>query len=162
MRGLLTGWRLAAGASLLLVGCASLTQPPASPATAKRVASKPVKPREEQIAAFDRKRDEAQLAAARDRANQGDFMEAEELLAPLVKRSPELTEARLLLADVYLALDRPTAAEEQLRAVLDRHPDHAAAHYALGLLHDVAGRETEAAEHFRRAGHDVGLLTKGE
>ncbi|MBW3597897.1 MAG: tetratricopeptide repeat protein [Planctomycetes bacterium] len=126
-----------------LSGCASL------PIAGKDAES--AKSREEAVAAFDRKRDAAQLAAARDRAAHGDVETAEKLLIPLIERNPDHPDARLLLADLWASQDRHTEAEQQLRLILQRDGKNAQAHYSLGLLLDITGRTEEAAHHFHRA-----------
>jgi Flp pilus assembly protein TadD len=128
------------------IGCASLTT--------SKPADKPssrAEHREPNHTAFERKHVEAQMAAARERLDQNDPAAAEKLLLALLERNSQLAEARLLLADVYVAQDRTAEAEEHLRTVLKQEPENARAHHALGLLCDVTGRTAEAAQHFRRA-----------
>lgn len=107
--------------------------------------------REEAILAFERKRDDAQLAAARDQAEQGNVETAEKILTTIIDRNPNHAAARLLLADLWASQDRTEEAERQLRLLLERDPQNSPAHHALGLLLDVAERTDEAARHFRRA-----------
>ena len=130
----------------LLAGCAAFPVGPSGKADVKEDLG-----RQEAVAAFERRRDEAQFAAARDRLEQGDVEAAEKLLAALVERSPAYADARLLLADLWVAQERTEEAEEQLRLILQSDAAHAQAHHSLGLLLDVTGRSEEAAGHFRRA-----------
>jgi Tfp pilus assembly protein PilF len=130
----------------LLVGCASFASPELSDKRVDRQARRKV-----DLAVFEGKRDDAQLAAASDRIEQGDVLAAEKLLVTLVERTPDHAEARLLLADLWVAQERMPAAEEQLRILLEQHPDNARAHHALGLLYDVTDQQAKAASHFRRA-----------
>lgn len=69
---------------------------------------------------------------------QGRYTEAVEVLRPLVKEQPTLTQARVLLSDSLLALQQWDEAEQQLREALkddklDR-PTQAEAHQKLGLI----------------------------
>ncbi len=130
----------------LLAGCAAITTPAATIQEAKRDAYL-----EKEGSAIEQKRDDAQMAAARDRADQGDVDAAEKLLEALLERNPNHTDARLLLADLWVAQNRTAQAEEQLRRVLKNHPENARAHFSLGLLCEVSERNDEAAEHFRQA-----------
>jgi Tfp pilus assembly protein PilF len=148
-----SGWRRAAAAGVamiagcgLLLGCASL--PPAGRA-AKELDR--ATRRGKDLASFEAKRDEAQFAAARERADQGDPAAAEALLLSLLERSPNHQEARLLLADLWVAQDRTDKAEAELRTLLKQSPDNARAHHSLGLLCDVTSRAAEAQQHFQRA-----------
>lgn len=120
-----------------------------------RLLSSPVTPQREERSAdvvreFELRRDAAQLQAALDRWHQGDAHRCETMLAALVARRPNYLEARLRLAEVLWARN-DTAAEEQLRAVLQQEPNRAEAHHALALLLEATGRIDEARGHLATA-----------
>lgn len=86
-----------------------------------------------------------QLLAARDPRG------ALQLLDPLVAAHPENTAARLLRARAYFLAARLRSAEEEFGLVVQREPDNAYAHFALGRTLQRAGRPGEARRHFRLA-----------
>src|SRR5947209_167693 len=96
---------------------------------------------------FEERRDAAQLRAALDRWQQGDPVGCEAMLAAIVKRRPDYTDARLQLGQVLFARGDAPAAEPHLRAVVDQQPELAEAHHALALVLDATGRSEEASQH---------------
>jgi predicted Zn-dependent protease len=110
--------------------------------------------REERAAAavreFEDRRDTAQLAAALERFEQGDTDRAEAMLSSIVNRRPDLSAARLRLAEILWSKNDP-AAEDHLRAILDREDSNAEAHHALGLVLAATDRPAEAQRHLKRA-----------
>ena len=107
--------------------------------------------REEVVHNFERRRLEAQLQLARERAEQGDPESAEEILQGTLKRDPSSVAAREQLAELYWAHDQFAEAEHQLRDALAIVPKRADLHYLLGLLLDGRGNAPEARLYFAKA-----------
>ncbi len=135
-------------AAVVLSGCQQLPKP-ALPA--KDVAEHRVERREQVVADFERRRDEAALRAAETRWKTGDLAGCEQMLRSLLERSPELFPAQKRLADVLLAMERNEEAEVWLRNYLRANPHDAEAHHNLGMLLETTGRQGTAQHHFRRA-----------
>ncbi|MGK5637289.1 tetratricopeptide repeat protein [Streptomyces sp. URMC 126] len=76
---------------------------------------------------------------------------AVKLLDSVIASHPENTAARLLRARAYFAAARLRPAELEFQHVLEREPDNAFAHFALGRTLVRAGRPEEAVRHFRLA-----------
>jgi Flp pilus assembly protein TadD len=86
-----------------------------------------------------------QLLAARDPRG------AVKLLDPVVAAHPENTAARLLRARAFFLAAQLRPAELEFQVVLEREPDNAFAHFALGRTLERAQRAGEATRHFRLA-----------
>jgi Flp pilus assembly protein TadD len=86
-----------------------------------------------------------QLLAARDPRG------AVKLLDPVVAAHPENTAARLLRARAFFLAAQLRPAELEFQIVLEREPDNAFAHFALGRTLERAARADEAKRHFRLA-----------
>jgi len=86
-----------------------------------------------------------QLLAARDPRG------AVKLLDSVVAAHPENTSARLLRARAFFLAAQLRPAELEFQVVLEREPDNAFAHFALGRTLERAGRPDEALRHFRLA-----------
>jgi predicted Zn-dependent protease len=109
------------------------------------------------------RREEAQVAERTPETDVIDFRAAERLLAvrdplgavklldPLITAHPENTAARLLRARAFFHAARLRAAAEEFQVVLEREPDNAYAHFALGRTLERALRPGEAQRHFRLA-----------
>jgi Flp pilus assembly protein TadD len=92
-----------------------------------------------------------------------DFRAAEQLLAPrdprgavklldpVIAAHPENTAARLLRARAFFLAAQLRPAELEFQVVLEREPDNAFAHFALGRTLERAQRAGEATRHFRLA-----------
>jgi len=106
---------------------------------------------EEVVQDFERTRDTALYQAALARWRAGDSVASESLLMRLLQRNDQHREARLLLADLYVATNKPNAAEEQLRLLIRRMPNDAQVHHSLGLLLESTGRTEEAVTHLQKA-----------
>ncbi|WP_171167724.1 tetratricopeptide repeat protein [Streptomyces sp. I05A-00742] len=76
---------------------------------------------------------------------------AVKLLDSVITSHPDNTAARLLRARAYFAAAQLRPAEREFEHVLEREPDNAFAHFALGRTLVRAGRPTEAVRHFRLA-----------
>lgn len=100
---------------------------------------------------FNSNRDAAELKVAVTRYEEGNPIGATEVLLPLLKRNPDNREARLLLAEAYIAQNKPDDARKQVDYVLQKDPDDSHAQYTMGLVHDAAGNSQKAAEHYGRA-----------
>jgi len=85
------------------------------------------------------------LLAARD--PQG----AVKLLDSVIAAHPENTAARLLRARAFFAAAQLRPAELEFSIVLEREPDNAYAHFALGRTYERQGRPEQAQRHFRLA-----------
>ncbi|TVL90812.1 tetratricopeptide repeat protein [Streptomyces sp. LX-29] len=86
-----------------------------------------------------------QLLAARDPRG------AVKLLDSVITAHPENTAARLLRARAFFGSAQLRAAELEFQLVLEREPDNAFAHFALGRTLERANRPAEATRHFRLA-----------
>ncbi|MCM2576549.1 tetratricopeptide repeat protein [Streptomyces meridianus] len=86
-----------------------------------------------------------QLLAARDPRG------AVKLLDRVLADHPESGAARLLRARAYFASAQLRAAEREFRLIVEREPDNAFAHFALGRTLQRAGRADEAVPFFRLA-----------
>lgn len=83
--------------------------------------------------------------------NQGDHESAERSYQKALEIEPALTTAYVNLADLYRILRRDREGEQLLRNAIERTPDLAAVHYALGLNLVRYGSQEEAMEYLRRA-----------
>ncbi|MCZ0975346.1 tetratricopeptide repeat protein [Streptomyces noursei] len=86
-----------------------------------------------------------QLLSARDPRG------AIRLLDSVITAHPENTAARLLRARAFFLSAQLRAAELEFQIVLEREPDNAFAHFALGRTLERASRPDEALRHFRLA-----------
>ena len=86
-----------------------------------------------------------QLLAARDPLG------AVKLLDKVIAAHPENTAARLLRARAFFAAAQLRPAELEFSVVLEREPDNAFAHFALGRTCERQGRPDQAKRHFRLA-----------
>ncbi|MFE7315058.1 tetratricopeptide repeat protein [Streptomyces sp. NPDC057555] len=73
------------------------------------------------------------------------------LLDSVIAAHPENTAARLLRARSFFLAAQLRAAELEFQIVLEREPDNAFAHFALGRTLERALRPDEALRHFRLA-----------
>lgn len=73
------------------------------------------------------------------------------LLERLIASAPENAAARMNLARLYLQSDRDDLALRELRAVIAMHPDDAAAHRLVGMIHAGRGRHREATHAYADA-----------
>jgi Tfp pilus assembly protein PilF len=85
------------------------------------------------------------LLAARDPRG------AVRLLDSVIAAHPENTAARLLRARAFFAAAQLRPAQLEFELVLEREPDNAFAHFALGRTHQRAGHPERATRHFRLA-----------
>jgi tetratricopeptide (TPR) repeat protein len=134
--------------AVCVAGCAGLPVPdePGQDLTEKREQRQ-----EEVVSQFEAKREFAEFQAAVARWNQHDLAGCEETLRKLLDRNPDHRDARLLLADVYLASNRQQDAFAQVEAALAAHPDDARVQYTMGLLLDSMGQRTGALAYYGRA-----------
>ncbi|WP_407553688.1 tetratricopeptide repeat protein [Streptomyces sp. Pv4-95] len=86
-----------------------------------------------------------QLLAARDPRG------AIRLLDSVIAAHPENTAARLLRARAFFLAAQLRPAELEFQIVLEREPDNAFAHFALGRTLERANRSEESLRHFRLA-----------
>ncbi|MBB5933587.1 tetratricopeptide repeat protein [Streptomyces zagrosensis] len=86
-----------------------------------------------------------QLLAARDPRG------AVKLLDSVISAHPDNTAVRLLRARAFFLGAQLRAAELEFQLVLEREPDNAFAHFALGRTLERASRPDEAKRHFRLA-----------
>ncbi|WP_432093911.1 tetratricopeptide repeat protein [Streptomyces sp. bgisy100] len=76
---------------------------------------------------------------------------AVKLLDPVISAHPENTAARLLRARAFFHAAQLRSAELEFQLVLEREPDNAFAHFALGRTLQRANRPEEATRHLRLA-----------
>ena len=129
-------------------GCAAVKLPP--PPT-ENIASQRAERHEDTVEEFEARRDEVQIQAALAAWRHGDLHGCESLVLRLLGRNPQHEEGQLLLADVYLQLNKVDAAKRQLLQVIAEHPESAQAHHSLGLLLLAMSQERDALFHLQRA-----------
>jgi tetratricopeptide (TPR) repeat protein len=130
---------------LLVAGCATFTDPKATFHDQRKQRS------EEAALRVNTHRDVAEFQAAQDRWNQQDVAGCREQLERLLARSPDHRGARLLMADVLLASNKPEEALTHLKAALKTNSDDADVQYAMGLTLDAMGRHDQALPYYERA-----------
>ena len=84
------------------------------------------------------------------RLEQKDQAGAERLMKQAVEKSPESLEARVALGAFYSLMGNSRESERELRIVLEKDPNHTLALLNLAILLHATGRESEAAEMYRR------------
>ncbi|MFJ9561817.1 tetratricopeptide repeat protein [Streptomyces fuscichromogenes] len=89
--------------------------------------------------------------AAEQLLNARDPRGAVKLLDGVIAAHPENTAARLLRARAFFATAQLRPAELEFTIVLEREPDNAFAHFALGRTYERQGRADLAIRHFRLA-----------
>ena len=109
---------------------------------------------------FAQHRDRAELEAALAQWNRQDTAGCEESLERLIARNPSHCDAQLLLAEVYLAGNRPREAFEQAQRAFEAYPNETNVQYIMGLVLDATGRCDDALAYYQRAaqaepGHEV-------
>ena len=134
--------------AVLPAGCASVWPP--KPAV-EDVAVDQQQRKEEMIASFDVKRDEAQFQAAMVRWRERDADGCRELVERLLARSPQHRGGRLLRAEFRLVEERPELAIADIEKLVAEQPADAEAAHMLGLLLEASGRGPESLIHFERA-----------
>jgi tetratricopeptide (TPR) repeat protein len=100
---------------------------------------------------FDKQREYAEFQAAQALWAEGRHEECCRRLDSLLKHTPDHLDARLLLADVLAAANRPQEALEVLQPALKAHPDDARVQYGVALLLDVTGQRRGAEAHYEEA-----------
>jgi tetratricopeptide (TPR) repeat protein len=105
----------------------------------------------ETLQEFDKQREYAEFQAAQALWAEGRHEECCRRLDSLLKHTPDHLDARLLLADVLAAANRPQEALEVLQPALEAHPDDARVQYGVALLLDVTGQRRGAEAHYEEA-----------
>lgn len=94
----------------------------------------------------------AQASLGRILAIEGNFPEAEKALLQALALDAQLVEARMDLGGIYAtALRKPDEAIRMYESVIASHPEHAGAHYALGVVRIRSGQLAEATPPLQRA-----------
>lgn len=133
---------------ILSSGCASVNLP--GPPV-EDVAEKRKQRSEEALRQFDKNRDFAEFQAAMAEYGRGDLTGCRETLTRLIERNGKHCDARLMLAELYLADNRPQEALEQVQPALGDHPHDARVQYTAGLTLDAMGQASGALAHYRQA-----------
>ncbi|MGY6022309.1 tetratricopeptide repeat protein [Streptomyces spinosirectus] len=89
--------------------------------------------------------------AAEQLLNARDPRGAVKLLDGVIAAHPENTAARLLRARAFFAAAQLRPAELEFTIVLEREPDNAFAHFALGRTFERRGEPDQAKRHYRLA-----------
>jgi tetratricopeptide (TPR) repeat protein len=147
-------WRRAGGgpwvATLLTValGCAAvrLPDPPVAELTGQRQRRK-----QEAVEQFSENRDLAEFQSAQAGWDRGDAQACEQSLRRLLQRNPTHRDARLLLAEVYLAGHRTAEAHKEIKQALQAHPNDPQVQYAMGLVLEMSNRGAEGLAYYERA-----------
>jgi len=100
---------------------------------------------------LDPTRDDTRGRLTRALLDLGAYGEAVPHLEHLMKSQPDDAEVPVRLARCFNMLDRKSEAQQLLRAVLDRHPEHGFALRALGQFALTDGNPAEAELHLRKA-----------
>jgi predicted Zn-dependent protease len=106
---------------------------------------------EKVVSRFERKRSGAQYQAALSRWRDGDTERCRQDLETLLRRDPQHRDARLLLTELYLLIEQPTAAESLMQGLLAESPNDAQVHHTMALVLDAVGRPNEALAQFQWA-----------
>lgn len=94
----------------------------------------------------------AQASLGRLLASEGNYSEAEAALQQAVALDSQLVGPRMDLASLYAtALRKPVEAIKVYESVIATHPEHAGAHYALGIVRIRNGQLAEARAPLERA-----------
>jgi predicted CXXCH cytochrome family protein len=83
--------------------------------------------------------------------NAGDYEKAEASYKEAIELEPGLVGPYINLADLYRRLDRDNEGEQVLQSALDKYPDLAAIHYAMGLLKVRQGFSQDALGYLKDA-----------
>jgi predicted CXXCH cytochrome family protein len=83
--------------------------------------------------------------------NAGDYEKAEASYKETIELEPGLVGPYINLADLYRRLDRDNEGEQVLQSALDKYPDLAAIHYAMGLLKVRQGFSQDALGYLKDA-----------
>ncbi len=134
-------------AAAAVSGCASMKAfvPPEDVSEERRQRSEAAARR------FGRRHDAAQFADAQARYRAGDFRGCAQVVERLLARNADHREARLLMAEVLLAEDRPGEAVAHLETTLADHPSDARVHHLMGLALDAMGQQADALVYYERA-----------
>ena len=100
---------------------------------------------------FSQRRDAAEFEEALSRWNEQDLRGCREALDRLLSRNPAHREARLLLADLLVAVHQPREALAEVQKALTAYPHDADVQYALALMLDANGRSGEALAYYEQA-----------
>jgi predicted Zn-dependent protease len=145
-------WLACAACSCLLLGCSSLrlansvALPTAAPGKAPLTESEA----KAAVQRIDSVRDQAQCTQALALWKQGKAAESRRLLEQVIVRTPDHSQARLLLADLALEAGQTQEAEQLLVSLLRDHPDDESARAALAWLYESQGRGQEAQPLFQQ------------
>lgn len=108
---------------------------------------------EKPVARQEHRRDEdkaALYATAYEYFIREEFDDAAKFAQKLVKIEPSNTEARILLANVYVNQNRLESALSQISAALELDSISAKAHYLLGMIREKQGQLDEAVREFKQ------------
>ena len=103
------------------------------------------------VQAFEQTREQAQLASALDRWQQGDIAGCEARLRNLVQSRPQFCEAHVHLAELAWSYENADEAIAEYRAALAIAPNRADVHHALGLVLEATGHSEESQHHLAQA-----------
>src|SRR5207237_9238333 len=81
----------------------------------------------------------------------GDAQSVVDSLSTVVKQSPGLLRAELMLAEAYRGLGRPDDAVAIVREQIKRSPQNAASYFLLGVILQQQNKVTEAREALEKA-----------
>jgi len=141
---LLTGW----GLLLTGAGCAQIRDFKRS---SDDLAVKQAQRTAETVQVFEKRRDFAQLMAARARWREGNSTACRESLEQILQRNPGQYEARLLLAEVLLADEQFEAAISHLETAIEQRAEDPVAQHLMALVLQSQGRDEEALAYHQRA-----------
>lgn len=129
-----------------LSGCATAGLP-----RLKDVAARREKRSEAALDQFKRGRDIAQFESAQARFREGDLKGCREQLQTLLAENPGHPGARLLMAELLLADNRPAEAADCVLPLLGPHGEDARVQYTMGLALDAGGQPEAAKPYYERA-----------
>lgn len=140
---------IALSAIIAAPGCASTVVQPA--AKTVDVAPHRKQRKDEVIAQFETRRNDAQYKAAVQSWERGDKAGCHIALEQLLFRAPDHQAARMLFADLLVADGKLERARKELTQVLQQAPHHAPAHHAMGLVLESMQQSRGAVTHYERA-----------
>ena len=134
----------------VLDGCASIPLP--KTITDGDVTPQRKKRNEECVRQFEQQRDFAEFEAAKAHwVQQRDVKGCREALEKLLARRPQHRDARLLMVELLLAADDPSAAYTHAKAALDAYPNDAEVQYTMAVTLDARGKTADALAYYERA-----------
>ncbi|HIM30025.1 MAG TPA: hypothetical protein EYG57_10730 [Planctomycetes bacterium] len=145
------------GAVVLASGCSSVTRPFQTSVLLPEVeASENSRSEDSLQSAISDNREQALLSMAEDRWQSGDSLDCEKLLNRLLESTPDSRDGLQMLAELYLATDRPQLALKEFSLLLQDDPESLDLQYHYAVALEDAGREADANRQFHELAEAAG------